>query len=306
MGVMLPPMFRIALRIRGLRSERGLSQRQIARLVGCSQPYVAQIETGKRPVSARFAALLELALGAKHGRFTWAAPRRGRPPMTKETRVALRCIRRAQGPAVRPVRLHDLPRYPRRDLNHNLRDPFSGLERRFGPDAGAELKELERLRAYHPTFWRHINSVRHDSWPEKRVQILIGLEGAPTTAVRPGSIGCVLPSVDGVTGVPNPGKPFPAFVMQRGPTSLAIFPQRCVATAKGYRWPDNLVVAARGGQRVTGIFEIDGAAYHQDKEKEARRDRDLAVPVLHIEADQLEEEGVVRRILDWVDTLFQS
>jgi len=41
--------------------------------------------------------------------------------------------------------------------------------------------------------------------------------------------------------------------------AVAMFPQRCVGTAHGYRWPDILVVAARGGRRVTAVVELDGA-----------------------------------------------
>ena len=87
--------------------------------------------------------------------------------------------------------------------------------------------------------------------------------------------------------------------------SLALFPQRCVSTDRTHRWPDNLLVAARRGRRVTAIVELDGKPYHQDPEAERRRDEELEVPILHLDAAEVGRAGVVQKILTWVSSLFE-
>jgi hypothetical protein len=88
--------------------------------------------------------------------------------------------------------------------------------------------------------------------------------------------------------------------------SLALFPQRCVGTDFSNRWPDNLLVAARRGRRITAIVEVDGKPYHRDPEAERRRDEELEVPVLHLDAAEVGQAGVVNRILLWVESLFET
>ena len=99
---MLPPMIRIARAIKKRRQALKLSQRRVAATLGCSQPYLAQVETGCRPVSRRIAERLELVFRVKAGSYTNVIFRRGRPALGKMARRALRDIRRPK----------DLPRAP--------------------------------------------------------------------------------------------------------------------------------------------------------------------------------------------------
>ena len=78
-----------------------------------------------------------------------------------------------------------------------------------------------------------------------------------------------------------------------------------MATAHTHLWPDNLLVAARRGRRVTGVVEVDGEAYHRDVEAREWRDRELDVPVLHVDAAELGQPGLLERILIWVRSLFE-
>lgn len=56
--------------IRQKRQEKGISQNQLAKLVGISQPYMNQIETGVRnptlPVLMRICEILEISLFGDH------------------------------------------------------------------------------------------------------------------------------------------------------------------------------------------------------------------------------------------------
>jgi len=174
----------------------------------------------------------------------------------------------------------------------------------LGPEAAEEVRLLERLRSADDFFWRQLQSIRYDSWSEKRLHVRVGLAGAALTGVCPGRLGCVLPNADGSTGRDSSRRAYPAFVWQWQDVSLALFPQRCVATDCTHRWPDNLLVAACQGRRVTGIVEIDGRPHHQDPEAEERRDGELDVPVLHLDAAEVGLPGLLNKIVLWVRGLF--
>lgn len=45
--------------------------------------------------------------------------------------------------------------------------------------------------------------------------------------------------------------------------------------------------------------EVDGRKYHQDLERQRWRDRTLGIPVLHLDAGELEQPGLITRILAW-------
>ena len=302
---MLPPMIRIARAILKRRQALKLSQRKVAAALGCSQPYVAQVETGRRPVSRRIAEKLESVFRVKPGSYTKVTFRRGRPALGKSARRALREIRRAQGSAPRPFPQLGRPQHPRPDRASGLGNPLWPIAIHLGEKAAREVKSLEQLRPSHDPFWRQLQNIRYDSWSEKRLHVKVGLTGAELAAVNPKKLGCVLPSADGRTGRSSNRRAYPAFVWQWQDISLAMFPQRCVATEHTHLWPDNLLVAARQGRRITGVIEVDGDPYHLDLEAEDRRDSLLGVPVLHLNAAELGQPGLLDKLLLWVRGLFE-
>ena len=251
---MLSPLIKIARMVLRERRERKLSQRQLAAKVGCSQPYLAQVETGVRPISKKIAQKLEVVFGVKRGRYTQAVFRRGRPPRGAEAQQALRQIQQATGKAPRALESSGPPSFPRADRVSGLEDPLWPIGIYLGEEAARLVRQLEALRPGDEGFWRQLNGFHYDSWTEKLFQVGVGLTGAELTGVSPGSLGCELPSADGSTGRDSRKRAYPAFVMKIGDMAVAMFPQRCVGTAHGYRWPDILVVAARGGRRAPQGF----------------------------------------------------
>ena len=286
------------------RRERKLSQRQLAAEVGCSQPYLAQVETGVRPISKRIAEKLEVVFGVKPGRYTQAVFRRGRPPRGAEARQALRQISRAAGMAPRALEPVGPPRFPRADRVSGLENPLWPMAPHLGAEAARQVTQLEAQRPADEYYWRQMNGVPYASWTEKLFQVIVGLTGAELTGVSPGSLGCELPSADGWTGRDSRQRAYPAFVMQQDDMAVAMFPQRCVGTAHGCRWPDTLVVAARGGRRITAVVELDGAPYHGNRDAEKRRDLELGGNVLHVDASEVGKPGLLTKIFDWLGGLF--
>ena len=301
---MLPPMIRIVRAILKRRQALKLSQRRVAAALGCSQPYLAQVETGRRPVSRKIAEKLESVFRVKAGSYTNVVFRRGRPALSPGARRALREIRRAQGAAPRELPLLGVPQYPRPDCAGGLANPLWPIAIHLGAQAAQEVRELEKLRPADDSLWRQLQTIRYDSWSEKRLHIKVALTGAELTGVSPGSLKCALPSVDGRTGRSS-HRAFPAFIWQWRDLSLALFPQRCIGTALTHRWPDNLLVAACRGRRVTGVVEVDGSSYHQDLEAERRRDQELEVPVLHLDAAELGQARLLDKVMSWVQSLFE-
>lgn len=74
---------------------------------------------------------------------------------------------------------------------------------------------------------------------------------------------------------------------------------RVVATSIGVLCVDNLVLVSARGQTVSVAVEVDGAEFHGDLEGRRRRDRALGIPVLHVDAGELDKAGLVTRILRW-------
>ena len=302
---MLPPMFRIARAILKRRRTLKLSQRRVAASVGCSQPYLAQVETGRRPVSRKIAERLESVFRVKPGSYTNVVFRRGRPALSKGARGALREIRRARGAALRSFPQLGPPKHARPDRASGLENPLWPIAIHLGEEAGQEVRRLEKLRPAADPFWLQLHNICYDSWSEKRLHVKLGLTGAELAGVSPKGLGCVLPNADGRTGRDSGRRAYPAFVWRWQDISLALLPQRCVATEHGHRWPDNLLVAARRGRRITAVVEVDGEPYHQDLEAETRRDVELDVPILHLNAGELGRPGLLDKILLWVGSLFE-
>ncbi|MDP2325811.1 MAG: helix-turn-helix transcriptional regulator [Gammaproteobacteria bacterium] len=285
------------------RRKSKFSQRQLAAKVGCSQPYLAQVETGVRPISKRIAEKLEVVFKVKRGTYTKAVFPRGRPPRGAEARQALRQIGLATGKAPRALESVGPPTHPRADRVFGLENQFWPIGPHLGAEAARQVRQLEALRPREEHFWRHLNGIPYDSWTEKLFQVGVGLSGAELTRVSLGSLGCELPSADGLTGRDSRKRPYPAFVTQQGDMAVAMFPQRCVGTAHGYRWPDTLVVAARDGRKITAVVELDGAPFHGNRDAERRRDRDLGVDVLHVDASEVGKPGLLKKIFDWLGGL---
>lgn len=302
---MLSPLTIVARAIVRKRIAMKLSQHKVARAIGCSQSYLSQVETGVRTVSKAVAIKLEIVLKAKAGSFRNAEFRRGRPPVSPETRKILRDLQEAVGSPRRPMPDLGEPRHPRPDRINNLDNPFFKIGIALGEEAANEVLLLEKRRPKHQHFWRQINSIPYDSWSEKRLQVKMGLTNAELVGVRPGRVGVVLPLANGKTGRRSDRQAHPAYLLSRDNVSIAMFPPRCVGTQRCHLWPDNLIVAAKDGRKVTAVIEIDGAEFHQDKAREKRRDQDLDVPVLHLHAGEIGHPGVVERIVNWIKGLFK-
>lgn len=300
---MLSPLAHIAAAARKKRMQLKLSQRVVARRVGCSQAYIAQVETARRPISRSLAERLESLFGARRGSYTSATFLRGRPPLSPQSREAMRLIRSARGGAVREFPPVGKPSHPRPDRVTKLQDALSEMESRLGQAAGREVEELESLRSRDERFWRNLNSVHFDSWSEKRLLTRVGLSGVQLVGASPAQLGCELQCVDGKSGRDRSSRPRPAFLLRQDDFAVAWIPQACVRTRSGYRWPDNILVVSRAGRRVTAIVEVQGAEFHSDPLKEKRRIAELGVRVLAVDAGQVGTDGLLQRILNWAQSL---
>ena len=288
----------VARRIRKRRMALGISRRSLGRSVGCSYAYLYQVETGLRPLSPELAPRVEAALRVRAGSLRLDT-RRGRPPLGPGTRRVLKALRGARGARAGAV-AGRVPAHPRPDWGKRDENPFWPMALHLGERAGQRVRQLEKVRRQDNKFWRLANSLRFDSWSEKALVVEVGLRCLELTGLSPKKVGCSLASACGQTGRDTGGRAYPAFVLEHRGASLAWFSQRCVATDRGFRWPDNLVVVARDGVRRTVVVELDGPRYHADVAAGERRDQELGVPVLHVHPDVLRTEEGVERILDWV------
>ena len=132
---------------------------------------------------------------------------------------------------------------------------------------------------------------------EKRLLVRVALQGMQLVGVRLKQLGCSLDVVDGITG----GEPglHRAFVHKGQHASLVWCPQVTVRTAHAVLCVDNLLLIRVSQKTVTAVVEVEGGQYHDDLEKEVRRDRQLGVPVLHLDAARLGEPRLIERILSW-------
>lgn len=162
------------------------------------------------------------------------------------------------------------------------------------------------MRPLDERFWRQANALRYDSFSEKRFVLEVGIRGAQLTGVGFRQIECQLQMVCGKTGKPYVRRAPAAFLWQADDLSIAWYPQRCVRSERGHRWPDHTLVVAYRKRKMTVILEINGPPWHGKLELQKRRDRDLDVPVYHMCASQIENPDAIPRFLDWIRDQFQS
>lgn len=292
---MLSPAQKVARVIIRERKARKLSQRQVAAAAGFQQPYLAQVEKGVRPISGKAARGVEAALGLKPGRLC-------RVLQTKESRrfwAETRAVLRDFGRGIRQFVAGECRKPPVQQPHQciTLENPLWPMAVHLGEAAGEEVRRLELLRRGQPRFWQQFNSFRFDSWSEKRLLVRVALFGMQLVGVRLKQLGCSLEVVDGRTG----GEPglHRAFVHKGQHASLVWCPQVAVRTARTILCVDNLLLIRFKDKTVTAVLEVEGAPFHADLEKEIRRDKQLGVPVLHLDAARLGEPQIVERILGW-------
>ena len=139
---MLSPLTKIARKVLDGRVLLKLSQRDLAKLIECSQSYICQIETGRRTVSLAVARRLEVALRAQAGAYRKATFRRGRPPGSPEARGVLRAIATALGAAPRSLLNHGTPRYPKPDRHFTIENPLWPIANSLGAESQREVVRL--------------------------------------------------------------------------------------------------------------------------------------------------------------------
>ena len=287
---------KLAKRLISARMRRGLSQREVAVRAGFRQPYLAQVERGVRPISARALARLEDVYQVQFGKLSAGVGRRGRPAYTPQTKRGLRefCrgIRDFWGRGVIAAPEHEQPHQVRRSD-----DPLWTIALRLDESAAQEVKELEILRREDDLFWRQFNSLRFDSWSEKRLLVRVGLLGGQMLGFRLGRLGCSLAVVNGVTG--ESAGLHRGYMLAGKSMSVVWCPQVAVATRMGVLCLDNLLLVSARGRTVTVGVEVNGAVHHGDLDARRQRDSALGIPILHLDAGELGRPGLIRRILCW-------
>lgn len=301
---MLPPLILLAVAMRTRRRELKLTQRQLAASVGCSQSYVAQVERAHRPPSPWFAGRLEELFELEPGTYTNHHFLMGRPALTPQSKLVKRRLRAAVPVHPPYCRQFRRPRRRKSNVTYGLDNPFGAMKP--GTNPGDALEKLERMRPLDERFWRQANALRYDSFTEKRFLLAAALKGAQLTGVGFRQIECQLQMVCGKTGKPYVRRAPAAFLWQADDLSIAWFPQRCVRSERGHRWPDHALVVAYQGRKMTVVLEINGPQWHKEGERERRRDRDLGVPVYHMCASQVENPEAIPRFLDWIRDQFRS
>lgn len=264
--------------------------------IGVTQSYLAQVESGYRPISGRRLEKLELVYGVKFGKLWKGVGRRGRPAYTALSKAALQQL----GQAVRQFWSGGevlVPEHPQPHQVRTLADPLWPMALHLGPEAQEEVKRLELPRKNDELFWRNFNDLRFDSWSEKRLQVRLALLGSQLVGLRLDRLGCKLRCIDGVTG--RDARLHRGYLLKGKEASLAWCPQVAVRTERGYRCVDNLLVLSSRSKSVTLAVEVEGALYHADGDRERRRDRELGIPVLHVPAGELGEPHLIQRILLW-------
>ncbi len=297
---MLSYQQKLTKRLIKLRLARKLSQHEAAKLAGFCQPYLAQIERGVRPISLRALQLLETVYGKKvSSSLRKGVGRRGKPSLAPATRQAMKEMAAAIRSYWKDAGIPK-PRHPQAHQVRRSSDPLWPMALHLSLEAREEVELLEKLRAEDEQFWRQFNSLRFDSWSEKRLLVRVGLLGGQMLGVRLNRLGCSLHVVDGLTGK-RPGL-HRGYVLKGKEASVVWCPQVAVKVHFGIVCVDNLLIVSAGARRVTVAVEVQGAPYHQDARRELRRVRALGIPVLHIDAGEIGSPGLVKRILLWAHT----
>ena len=261
-------------------------------MAGFRQPYLVQVEKGVRGISLKFARILEAILEVKPGRFSKGCQGRGRQSLKPMTRAAMRELRQGLCQFWAPSRVIT-PQYPQPQRVHREDDPLWPMSIHLGECAGREVRQLELLRGKDSRFWRDFNSLRFDSWSEKRLLVGLALLPCELTVVRLRDLGCSLPIVDGKTG--EAAGLHLVFVLKGREDSIVWCPQVAVCVGEYCLCPDNLLVVSGRGKRITAVVEVDGAQHHGDFRKQRWRDEELGVPVLHVDASRIGEPGCCAR-----------
>ena len=292
---MLSRQQKLAKRLIRLRVLAELSQREVAARAEFSQPYLAQVEQGIRPISARGLRKLEVIYGKKVSAPLWkGVGRRGRLKLSQDTRLALAEFWGASGERAQHG---SAPKHPQAHQVRRASDPLWPMALHLSSQAREEVELLEKLRAEDELFWRQFNSLRFDSWSEKRLLVRVGLLGGQLVGVRLDRLGCSARAVDGKTG--NKAGLHRGFILKGKDGSAVWCPQVAISTALGILCVDNLLVVSARGRRVTVAVEVNGRQWHQDEERQRRRDLALGIPVLHLDAGELHKPGLITRILRW-------
>jgi transcriptional regulator with XRE-family HTH domain len=301
---MLSPYAKVAKKVIAGRRRLGLSQRRLGWKLGCGQAYISQVETGRRPLAPGMAPKLEKLFRLKPGSLTLKDVRRGRPRHSEEARRVLRVVASRYRPRTRATApATTAPRHPRPHQRDGLTNPLWPMAIHLGEEAAAEVLRLEKRRQRDARFWRLLNGLHFDSWTEKRLLARLALQdGVELAGISPSRLGCALPVVHGLSGKDVAQQPAPTFLFHVDDVAVGLLPQRCVRTARGYRWPDLTVVLARGEKRVTAVAEIHGAEYHADATKDELRTRELGVPVLTLDAGAVGDNDL-DLIFEWIRKL---
>lgn len=303
---MLSPYAKVAKKVIEGRKRLRLSQRQLGWKLGCGQAYISQIETGRRPLAPALAPKLEQLFRLKPGSLTLAATRRGRPAHNPVVRRVLRAVASQYRGKRRECAAAEAPRHPRPHVDNGLKDPFWPIAMHLGEQAAQEVRQLEQRRRNEAGFWRLLNGLHFDSWSEKRLVTRLALHpGVELAGVSPARLECALPIVHGCTGKDVTHQAGPTFLFQVDDISVGWLPQRCVRTPRGYRWPDNTLILARGGKRMTAVVEVHGAEYHQDTRKDEMRARELGVPLFTLDAGKIGDNELML-IFDWIRQLMRA
>lgn len=294
-------MDKVAQALRARRKAEGWSQRGLAQGVGCSQPYLSQVERGRRPLSEKMALRLEEFLESP-GLFTTAPFLKGRPPLTdisRETRRTL--IRGAVTPSDLPPELGRKPRHQQLHQKWGVEDRLSGLTTVYSEETGDMLERLEKEKAHDQRYWRNFNSLRFDSWCERWFLLALALLGAQLTGVRLSAMGCALAVVNGKSGKEFKGC-HRGFLLQYQGVSIVWVPQVAVRTGVMYRCPDNVLLISKGDRTVTAVVEVVGGEYHTLDEL-VERAFELKVPFFALDAGWVGDARVMTEILDWAVSL---
>lgn len=290
----------IALNLRAVRRFMDMTQRQLARAMGCSQSYLARVEAAHKPLSKRLADWLEDFFELDPGFFRRDCYRLGRPPMTEEARELRGEIEKARPPEPKTERTPiQAPTHQRADLAMPRQNPFARLSDH--PD----LIKLEQDTQSDQLRWQRTNSVRFDSGAEKIFLLPIAARSAMVLGASFGSLGCELHSANGRTGRSTEKRAYPTFLFRHEGMAVAALPQRCVRTLDGYRWPDMVLIVAKNGRKRTLVVEVNGPT-HNNAYKEKQRDRELGVPVYHLPVSRVDDPDALHQILDHAAQLLLS
>lgn len=298
---MLADSSKIGFILRTRRRELRMTQRQVAKVAGCSQPYICQVERGQKALSARFSEILEERLELDPGILSGIRVPRGRPAQPEQVRWSRRQLMNTTPVTPgRKVRLCLHPPGVQPPVHH---DPFWLLGPYFGEAAVQEFRRLEELKGPDQLYWRRLNLIHYDSWLEKRFVVKLASGGQTLQRLRPSRVGCSLRITDPVTGKPAGHRARTALLTTRDETVIAAFPQLSVWTGVQYRRPDLTVVVTRRNKRATAALEVDGAYCHQDAQQEQGRDLELGVPVYHLSGDKVGDQAALEHFYEWCEGL---